>query len=448
VAYFYVKNSLGTRTTGGGYGAQQTGTFAALGAANVYAKIEDAIADGAGAGDFICCSDAHSYSAATLVHSGPSTAAGAALYIVSVDDANCEIEKAATAYQEDSNSSNDFRYSGYIHYISMWLRSADDFLAAAEASIFMGTRSTIEVTGSGDLLGVGRLSYSTKMVLNGCTIKGAAASSIYIAKGGLLDLNNCTTEGIDGSAGLVNGWVTGGGTVIARGCDFSTVTGSALKDWGSSATQDTGNIFMDGCRFGAGFSYTDTVAPIRPTFECTFVNCSAASGSAPYQYYRQTWGASLEDETGIYRDDSIAIDGTKLSYKLTSNANCYPGKPAVFELPTRFAALSNAASDVLTVHILSATTLNDDDVFITVSYPDGTNKHIYNVVSSEPASIFSTPAALTSTTETWTGRTTENRYKIDIDTSSDAGADSVPIITAFVTLASTTIYFCSTVEVS
>jgi hypothetical protein len=451
MAWFYVKQSLGTRTTGGGYGSQQTGTFAALGAANVYATITDAISDGAGSGDYINVSDAHSYSTSSAItYTGPTTTNAAALIIVTVEDANCDTETTASAYQEwVTGGTNDITINGFIHWRGVYLKSDDDITQSTETGLVSFVGGDMELTGAGDGINMTSSTDSGYLQLKDTTITGDAGSIIAVSRGGLIEMDNVTTVGITGSSGLFFGHTAGGSSIYAKGCDFSTVTGTLIAQFGDGAQRDTTNIYIQGCRIGSGCVITDTANTVKPGLSCTVTNTSDTSAGAEYQYYHQSWGGQVEDDTAFYRDGSTAFpSGQKVSYKCVTNANCFPGKAFVFDLPTRFAELSNAASDVLTIHLLSATSLNDDDVWLELSYPDGTNKHLYNRLSTEPASIFSTPTGLTTTTEAWTGRTTENRYKIDLDTSSDAGADSVPIIRAYVTLASTTIYFCSTPEVS
>ena len=69
------------------------------------------------------------------------------------------------------------------------------------------------------------------------------------------------------------------------------------------------------------------------------------------------------------------------------------------------------------------------------------------IASSFVVDPLSTGTTLTTNTEAWTGRTTENRYQIDIDTSGDAGADCVPRIRLYIAKASSTIYLDTTVDV-
>ena len=70
-----------------------------------------------------------------------------------------------------------------------------------------------------------------------------------------------------------------------------------------------------------------------------------------------------------------------------------------------------------------------------------------NFITTQNTDTLAAGTALTANSDTWTGRTAETRYQIDIDTSGDAGADSVPIIRIYVAKPSIAVYFDTSVEV-
>lgn len=446
MAYFYVKNSLGTRTSGGGL-TKQTGSFTALGAANVYAKITDAITDGATSGDYICVSDAHSVSNATgYIYLGPTS--GDLLYYVSVADANCDTFAKASAVQEEATSSGSLAFRGRINCSGMYFKSSSQINMAINNTMLVFDRCDIELAGAGDYIffygdGCACYSYDSTWIGAAGSNFGISGGSVFEMIGGSFtgwtDLFNYTTGG------------NGGATGRFYGVDLSSITGYLVEDGGSNPLlTDTTNITFSGCKLNASLTgfWNETKANLNQRI--TVANCSSSSSAAEYQYHQGGYGGAVDDETSIYRDASTAFPGTqKISLKCVTNTNATKAAPFWFDCPTRYAELSSTSTDLLSIYILSSATLYDSDVWAEVIYPDGTNKQTPNFISTRHADVMDTNGTeLGTNTEAWTGRTAENRYQIDIDTSADAGADSVPIIRLYVAKASATIYFCPTVGLS
>jgi hypothetical protein len=200
------------------------------------------------------------------------------------------------------------------------------------------------------------------------------------------------------------------------------------------------------CKFPTTLTQYSATDFVQPTVTLLVVNSSDTSAAAEYQYYYRAGQSQVEDETGIYRDGSTAFpSGQRISLKCITGADIAPSMPFEFEAPTRFAELSGAA-DTMRLYLMSSSTLTDVDVRVEAWYPDGTVKNQYNLVENANFDPFATGTALTTNTEAWTGRTTENRYQIDLDTAGDAGADCVPIIRIYVSKPSTTIYFDTTMD--
>ena len=456
MAYFYVKNSLGTRTSGGGL-TKQTGSFTALGASNVYANITAAITDGATSGDFICVSDAHSYSLFSgIAYVGPTS--GDFLYIVSVDDANCDAEKTATAAQEHMTDafSEFITTSGRLSLHGLWLKTTDDGmrLLAANSQVFAKNLTFENVTASKSSM----LITSDGTYFHGvnCTFTGNSGQYIRVAGGSKLTLINCT---MSDHSKLIEGTAQNGGAVIdVIGCDLSDVSSYLVEAMGNAANTDDGiSVTISGCQLNASLTGYVEETLENLNHRITVTNCSGTSAAAEYQFYQAGYGGAAEeqDDTGIHRDENIAFpSGTKISLKCVTDTNATPAAPFWFDFPTRYAELSNTATDTLTVYLASTATLYDSDVWVELIYPDGTNEHIPNYISTRHTDVMDTngTALTTDSGSTWkngaSDLTAYNEYKIDVDTSSDAGADCVPIIRVYVSKASTTVYFCPTVELS
>lgn len=461
MAYFYVKNSLGTRTSGGGL-TQQTGTFAALGAASVYATIEAAITDGATAGDHIMCSDLHDYDAvaSSIVYSGPTTTF---LAIISVDDANCDQYKRGAVEQTTSGTAADIDFSGLVAAWGLQFSPVDDLRTVNAGTQFRGYDCHIGPINAVD--GIKPLQDGQSVELYDCDVEAASASAqlflpeyagvfkmfggrFYRASG---SINNLSSGNFGGA----------GGTFELYGVDLSDVSSYLFASVGSNFSADDKMLIkLDLCQLSSAvdsgnlFFNEDFAKPLN---DILITRCSSASGTAEHRYYKKMYGAVITDDTTFYRDGSTAFEdsGQKVSLKVVTDSDATLFLPAVFDFPTTFAALSAASTDTLRIYILSADALTDNDIWAEAIYPDGTTKQVANVASSNGNVIsgssvvdpLSTGTTLTTNTEAWTGRTTENRYQIDIDTSSDAGADCVPLIRLHVAKASSTIYVDTTVDV-
>jgi hypothetical protein len=462
VAYFYVKNSLGTRTTGGGL-TQQTGSFTTLGAASVYATIAAAITDGAVAGDHILCSDLHDFdsTSTTITYNGPTTGF---LAIISVDDANCDQYSAGAIEQTTSGSSADVSIVGMISAWGMRFSPIDDFVTTSAGSQFKGYACTIGPFNAAD--SIRPLQDGQLIELHDCSVlAGHASARLFVSEYGSIFRMFGGSYTRDGGGLITNlssgGFQGGGSTYELYGVDLTDVDSYLFAGVGSSfVSDDRMVIIMDLCQLSSAVDSSDLYFDedfAKPVNDIRITRCSSASSDAEYRYYRKDFGGVIQDDTAFYRDGSTAFEdsGQKVSLKVVTDADATLFAPVAFDFPTIFAALSAASTDTLRIYILSADTLTDNDIWAEAIYPDGTTKNVGNVATSNGNTItgsfvvdpLSTGTALTANTEAWTGRTTENRYQIDIDTSGDVGADCVPLIRLYVAKASSTIYVDTTVDV-
>ena len=457
MAYFYVKNSLGTRTVGGGL-TQQTGSFTTLGAASVYATIAAAITDGATVGDYVLCSDLHDFdSGGTSVVWSGSTAGY--LCICSVDDANCDAYSAGATERTTSGTTADIDVSGLVAAYGMTLTFADDLKLLNSGSEFKAYQCSIGPINSTD--GLRFIVDGQAYELVDCTLDLAASTSrlATMEYGGIMTMRGggfTRSGGTNANSLTSGGFGNGGGTLNLFGVDLTIFNQVLFDAVGSSTNDDSINIRMDLCDLNASATFFDE--DFLNTYNDVFITrCTDSSSAAEYQYFKRTRGGDISDNTTFYRDGSTAYDDSaqKVSIQIASNADNSRFAPLAFDFPTIDAALSSASTDTLRIYILSADTLTDADIWAEAIYPDGTTKNIGNIATSQSNVLtgsfapdpLATGTALTTNTEAWTGRTTENRYQIDIDTSGDVGADCVPTIRLYFAKASSTIYLDTTVDV-
>ena len=453
MAYFYVKNSLGTRTTGGGT-TLQTSTFTAMGAANVYATIALAIADGAGAGDYICCSDLHSFNAGTALITWACVAKSAIqgtssqpVHIVSVDDSSAEVKKSGA--KEYNSGAGDFQITGMMTASGMTFEIGDrcDFGGARfhwiDCSLIM--LSDVANFSGGD----GAYYYLENCTLDlrtdNCDIEVFNAAHFYMYGGKVFDSVGGSVDHL-----LQSGGGNGGTHIRLHGVDLSQVSNYLFGGiGGNQIVDDIVRLEVRDCQMHS--SVQVTVETIHTNdMEVLVTGSSHSSTAAEYQYSLDKYGGYVEDATNIYRDGSVAFPSTqKISLKVAMVAgNASVEWPFEFVVPAQYIELSSASSDVITMHILSATALTDADVYLKIRWPDGTNKHVQNFAGRIDRDLDYAGTTLTTNTETWTGRVAENRYQLQADTSGDAGADGVPEVTMCVTDPTAVFYLCPSLELS
>lgn len=452
MSYFYVKNSLGTRTTGGGL-TQQTGSFTTLGAASVYAKIEDAITDGAGAGDFIMCSDAHDYdSSSTAITYSLSSATASAVYIISVADANCD-QYSAGATERITGGVSDMTFNGNSVAWGMTFRTNDWLIFGTSNtanifyySILQSPNDVTSCTADGKCI----VCIDTTMEWGdtaGSRIQLSGGSTLIMHGGKIYNPTPGTPPYI-----TQQGFQSGGGHIYLYGVDLSGIDTTLIADAGAGSADNGIEIFIDRCQLNASVAFSNENFYL-PNQRMLITRSSSSSAAAEYQYHFKAPHGTVDDDTSFYRDGSTAFPDSsqKISLKCQTLSTASREMPFVFDYPLIYAPLSSTATDVLTLYILCSATLTDADVSAELLYPDGTNKNVSNRVESVTDAFdpLRTGSTLSTNTESWTGRTTENRYQVQLDTSGDAGADTVPsVLRVSVTKASTTIYFCPTLGLS
>jgi hypothetical protein len=410
MAYFYVKNSLGTRTTGGGL-TKQTGSFTTLGASNVYATIAAAITDGAGAGDFICVSDAHTYTHSThLTDYG--SASGVYLYIVSVDDSNCDAYAKAAAAQEGTSGANDIYLGGRSSIHGMYYDSGDNiYVSGGSFPSLVANNCTFELnTGFFTSATVDGTSFE----LHNCEIKGLSTSYFRPTLGGHMRMYGGSVTGFVNQL-TSGGFYNGGAKAEFVGVDLSSISGTLISGAGGDEADDLIEIIISGCKLHSSVTLVGET-PSRPSHHIRITNSAATSAEAEYQFHAETLGGAVDEETSIYRDAStpFPVYGLPTSLKCATNADATKATPFWFDFPTRYAELSSATSDQITVYLYTDTQLYDSDVWIEAVYPDDTNKHLYNFQSTRHTDIMDTNGTeLTTNTEAWTGTAMTYKYQVD-----------------------------------
>ncbi len=438
----YIVKDDGTATGDAGrYATPQTGSFAVLGIANYYATGTDAEAATTTpvAGDRVLFSDLHSFST-----SSTQTLGIAGVQYICVDDANMENSRTSgnRSLLTTTGTSADITLSN-SSWSGMGFSTGDNIAASGtEGCVFRDCSFTMR--GADDALQV-NLDGANATLVN-CDINlDTATSRVTISNGGSLIIIGGTVNAQPTGYFLSVGFGGGGGTVLCRGMDMSTVGGVLLNGVGSSASvDDMINIKFDMCKLAAGVAFTNETFKSY-NHRALFTRCSDSSAAAEYQYHLHVFGGDVDDDSAIFRNEDPAFEdsGQKVSYKIVTNSDASLGSPLWFDFPITTWAELSTATNTIRLHITSNTVLNNKMLYIEVSYPDATNKQTPTFLSSAPLTVGGTldlmAAGTTLTTDgssTWTGALS-NLYQIDLQLAS--GADTVPIVKVYCTEPSITI---------
>ena len=182
----------------------------------------------------------------------------------------------------------------------------------------------------------------------------------------------------------------------------------------------------------------------------------AGNGNTIYKFRREYQYGYAQDETTKVITGKALYDGTneftaKMVSRATPTANFYD--PWRYHLTT-LRETGFAASRTYTVHIAQdhadtqPDALNDDEIWLEVVYPDDSTEQ-YNIKTDKITTPTTTPAAQTTSTETWAGLDTETRLQ-ELSVQIDAADGKNGPVEIWVCLAkeSITAYVCPGVYVS
>lgn len=451
MAFFYVK--LGGTATGNGgrYTSAKTGSWAAAfaGTSEYYDNLHalNSATNPPTNGDTVLMSDV---GAGAVGHTeGPqfNETQGAGVAIISVDDDDVEV------YAKGAEQSCPLT----LRLRGNWTAFGVTFTATGSNSIDVYSNANISIvdgllkhTGSSNYkLQVGSDGAFLRLIDSDIDVANSGVDWLQVSSGGRIEWRGGSLLSATSRAFQNYAPENGGGSVDIIGVDLSNMSGVLLNRTAHSYTRDGYQLRMRDCRL-SGISGFEAAIGYRDDDRIEIYNCGATSAEREYQFYLSDVRGTLQNDTSFYRDNSTAFteSGQKVSAKAITTAHASYAKPFEFELPAKYAALSNGSTDTLRLHLLSSDSgLTDKDVWVQVIYPDGTNRHTANQALSATLNPLAAGSALDANSDAWTGRTTEARYQIDIDTSGDVGADCVPILRAYVAKASTTIYFDTTVGV-
>lgn len=453
MAFYYVKSGGTATGDAGRTTTARTGSFGAT--STYYDDIRDALSvpsTSIVAGDSIYCSHLHSFNNASSAISYGFPATGIPIQIISVNDA--AQDSSLTGAKEETNSL--IRFDGKSSSHGMTYDTSTSISCSIGNASTGFIKSLLNLTTSSDFVGATGDGSCIELIdteiacsstSNGLQVQGGGALTMF---GGTITASTTIDDLLRASSG------NGGGRIICEGVDLSTVTGFLLGNHGSNQTADDNVVMViNSCKLNASVGFVEeTLTNLGTSILVT--NSSSTSSAAEYQFYYEDYFGSVEDQddSGIHRDESTAFSGgTKVSMKAVTKANASTGSSFSFDLHAIFAELSSASTDTIRVYFASTSTLTDNDVWVEMIYPDGTNKNEFNYITNQNADVIATGTTHTddSGSSTWKDGGSDlagsNEYRMDLDTSGNVGADGVPIIRVHIGKPSITVYFDTTVDV-
>ena len=447
--HIYVSSVIAGGATGDqSYTTRQTGNITALTASTVYDTLEEAVVGASPTdGDFIYCADNHDSSylgdnTDLTISSGDYTGQG--LKIISVLN---------TAIEEYSPGASDVKTGGYdtiLNYNVLMkgvsIQSGDDTLRmTTSGSMIVLEDMTVSSAGSGDIAinpSADGVRISMKNIILGCgSVNGEYISATNGCK---ITWNGGSTTGVVPGDLFSSFGGNGGATALLNGVDLSAFTGNILPVL-TAGLSDVSLLRMKDCLLNSSATIPTagtTLTQRHHRFE--MFNCDNGTDDA---YHRFT----IMDGTGTAKNiDSVYVtanpgfneDTDKSSIKVTTTALCGHANPFVFELPARYADLSDVGvTDKISINIVTDFSITDTEIAFFLTYPDGTTKVQANWLSSGKTvgagNLGTDPMAAGTALNTtgalaagdWTGEPASPIfYKVELDTVNDAGSACVPTV--------------------
>lgn len=190
---------------------------------------------------------------------------------------------------------------------------------------------------------------------------------------------------------MLSGSVT---SILARGVDFSAVTGTLV----GNSSQSTTKCLFDSCRIASAATRYSPAGVNNTRDVVELVSCYDGTS-----YISESWqpaGAVTTEFTITLTGGATDNVGT-FSHKMVSNTNIdkYVQPLTGFWLDVNYATTGSAKT--ATVEIISSASLNNDDISLLLEYEGTVGSSLASFVISLPANVLTTASTITTSTATW-----------------------------------------------
>lgn len=442
MAWYYVKNG-GTATGDAGRATtERTTSFATMGASAYYGTVGDILTSGTpttaiASGDTISCSDLHANSA-----SGSQTwtfpSGDTPTILQSVDDTAANVLKEGAA--EERIGGGDIAFASLTHYFlyGMTLVVDDDVLPDRD-SRFEFHKCTLRAKGNADKClamiqdGLTGILYDPIFDVdnvNGIPVDISNGGTLFI-KGGSIEATTKPNQFFDECND------NAGCQVYCDGFDFSNLAanGVLVNDTGGGNLDNQSVFRFYACKVPSGATLLNETPAVGNQYR--FFEFIGVDDTDAFRYQHSTNLGTIINEITTYRTSSAQLEGsTNYSFKVDTVSACSKTNPLRWALPVKYADVSQAASDVIKLHLTTDGSLNSADIGLFAGWSDSTNNTLLNFSSSVPKAeshsfIFdytNAGSALTTESSEWTSAKT-NEYSLSVTTSNaDASSPLTPIV--------------------
>lgn len=418
MAYYYIKSGFGTRTAGGGFATKQTGDFATLGAANVYASLGTALADTTPpvAGDFLLFSHLHlATTAAYLTANVPS-----GVTLISVSDTAIDTELAGAT--EETTGANGIDINGSCSTRSMTFKAGTSGNASIRFAMLQGNiqrhvNSTflINVAGSGSFFVIGTAAQQnpSAVTFENVNLKfgnNAQRVQVYSSRfrwhgGGLAAGSTAPTDLFQFAS------PNEGADVEVSGLDLSLL--ATTSNLIQSNISQVGRCVVSTSRLPA--SWTGGLVGGTPPvgFRAEMYNCDNAATT--YRMWIEDPFGTIREETTNYLTAGETDGVTKVAWKITTNANATRATGGLVS-PLRAIDYDSTGAKTPTFEVLTDGQLTHADLAMEVEYLGNASYPISSLASTRAAPLAAdanlTAGAGTAAWNSTAGLTTPTSSKI------------------------------------
>jgi hypothetical protein len=405
------------------------------------------------AGDTVFISDAHNESlASNTTWTFPGTNASPNL-IICGDDAAEPPTAVSTAGAISVNAAASLTFAGSFY----WYGGVISGGTSGASNINFGasvTQSRVvleEVTfrlrgGTTAVLALGNTTanFQHELELRNCWVRGSSASHrIYVAGGSFVWRGGGIESGGTAWTGLVSAFGSSGrspGRFLGESLDLSGLGATAQIFPSSAAGPFLAKLTH--CKLPASFTGTLSGSAITtPGYRCEAWNCDETDTN--YRLWIEDYAGAIKSETTLVRTGGASDGTTTLAWRMATSADAEYPTHVLRSPPIASEWIdSTGGSKTVTVEILhdSATALDNDEVWIEVQYL-GTSGVPLGVISDDcKADVLATPAAQTSSSETWTTTGMSNPHKQKLSVTFTPQEKGVALVTVCAAKASYTVY--------
>lgn len=434
--YKYIKSGFGTATGDVSFTSLQTGTFASIGAASVYADLETARkatvtpADD----DYYLCSHLHAHTE-TAVNSefdGPAI-------VVSVSDTNCD-QYLKGALEKTGPTHADIYFGGTMKRFSargMTFQTFDNFQVTDRGvSLYFDECEFIfDTNSSSDEFLQMTSSNAQKWHFHNCGFDFANSGQGFQIKECHFVMDGC--YGISGNT-LQDAFIdlvdssTGGPIIEIYNTDLaSLVATSGRLLTGIGESDETHLLKMRNCKFPTSMTINAGGDPTtdQPKWQWDIAGCHSADGYYSLRF-RNQFGEAVDDTAQYMTTSDAKYDGTnRFSIKITTTTHTGDAQPFCYKLGVIPASDLATSNQTVSVELVSSdSALEDGDVWIELEIQNDTDQALHDLVNSRGATSLQGGAgtALTSSIAVWQ-TTTNTEYSISKDLGAFTNVDNTNV---------------------